>query len=207
MAQHHRLPLPLGQRVQRLLQRRRPVGLDHRLDHARPVVFDLGHRVEINRAAAPQPVGAQVGGYPVGPGGHLRLARPPRRRDAPEPQHGFLRHVLGLGPVAQQPRRQPQHPRRQPQRQEPRGLAVAVRIKHDQRIVGNRREVVIGHRHPASDVARNPVTGNRPRPEGSGRGHRLSCPSRRQSAHPAAGGSCRRGDAASRQVRGHASPA
>ncbi len=169
VAQHHRLPLPLGQGRQRRIERPHPVALDQRLFDARGGIGHLGRIVE--RARGPplspaQPVGAEVAHHPVEPRRDARLALTPVGGDAPEPEHRLLRDILGLRPVGQDAGGHGQRPRRHPQGQSPGGGGIAVGIKHEQRLVGDVGKGVERHVHPDPEVAQpHPARNFRPAPE------------------------------------------
>ena len=73
-------------------------------------IGELAGRLQLDPGRLALAVEAEIDHHPAEPGAEQRQ-RLPARRVRPHPQHGFLRHVLGLGGIAEDAAGDPEHDR------------------------------------------------------------------------------------------------
>ena len=97
-------------------------------------VDDLAGRFERDPGRAPLAVETEIDHH-AGEPGAKRRQRLPARRMGPDAQHGFLRHVLGVGGVAEDAAGKPEHGRQMAARSVGESRLVAARDPGHERFV------------------------------------------------------------------------
>ena len=110
---------------------------------------DLAGCLDCNPGRPPFTVEAEVDHDAGEPGAKLRQ-RLPARGMGPDPQHGFLRHVFGVGGIAENAPGERQRRRQMPTRKQPIGRFVAARDP------GHERFVAVVHREVAAAMLISP---------------------------------------------------
>ncbi len=110
-------------------------------------VGELAGVLQIDPRRAPFAVEAEIDHDPRKPGAE-RCQRLPARRMGPDPQHGFLDGIFGVGGVAENAAGKPQHRRKMALRKLVKRPFVATRDP------GHERFVAVIHRLPAAAIGK-----------------------------------------------------